>query len=395
MKFNFNKILNEKNALKAFSRGTKDNNVLTDLNSKLLLGLNFAKSQTFPQVAIQKKSVSKINSSLTWKLLSNSSSQKSDVNSYLQKPLLELGLSESQFYRRSYVRRKKAFLVYRQGLKGSLRPISVRSRFLKFRQNYLKKSSLVNKLYFLNLHKNNSLIFQKPKISSVSSKIYTIFDKKTRSISTHFNTRFLAISKDQLYLSISKKLKKGVENFIKKQKVKIIKKEVEKVTSHSKGLDINLKLAMEISKKMSLAKKSTANSLTLKDSSSFDEICSRRELLEKYIKLNEKNKEKIKKTIETANIEFVKSDLLKIRTEQLSKYKSNSRFAKSKRSKKYNKGKSKTFIRSNSKPIVEIYRRLQRKTFPKYSKSSVEKSKSDRKFDFKLKLPFKSKNFKV
>lgn len=398
MRFNFNKILNEKHALKAFSRGTKDNNLLIDLNDKISLGLNLTKNQTYPQMIIEKKIVSKINPALTWKFTSRSI--KNNVNvSFLDKPLIDVGLSNSLFYRRSYIRKKRSLLLYRDGLKGGLRPVSVRTRFLRFCRTVLNSSSVSNKLYFLNLHKNTNLLFQRPNVSCINSKLYTVFDRKNRTLKKHFSVNFKALSKSFFYSSIQKKFQK--RNLTKNNK-KVFSKVLTQLenrkhlfSSQAKEFDSKKNaLTLAILKKLNAKSNNINMKLTSINNLNVKSIYVQN-VLDHYLQLNETNKEKIKKAIEAANIEFIKSDLFKIRAEQFSKYTTNRKLTRTKRSKKFYKGKSKDFIRSNSKSAGEIFKRLQNRILSKSARISTDKSKFSRKTNIKPKLSVKIKKAKV
>jgi hypothetical protein len=399
MKFNFNSIVNEKYALKAFSRGTKDNNLLADLNNKLLLGLNLPTSQTFPRVHVNKKSVSKIDNSLTWKLVSSQKENGNQIPAYIEKPLIDINPSNSIFYRRSFIRRKRAFLICQESLKGGVRPLSVRSRFLTFKKSYLKNSSISSKLYYLFLHKNNNVLFQKPKLSCVSSRIYTIFDRKTKQVTTQFNSQYMALSESQIYSAITTKFKNSQKKVSEDKIYRFISKNLE----NRKELSIqnsqkHSSLSTEVFNQLiSNLKTKSLKKFTNKELSTFSDVNSplKKTFFEKYINLNEKNKETIKKTIEATNIEFIKSDLFKIRAEQFSKYSTNLRFSKSKRFKKYHKGKSKDFSRINTKSFFDIFKRLQKSSGSKFVRNSAEKFKFDRKTENKFKLSVKNKKSKI
>jgi len=398
MRFNFNKILNEKHALKAFSRGTKENNLVIDLNNKLFVGLNLPKSQTYPQISIKNNRVSKINPALKWNLASRSVFDNTNI-SFLEKPLIDVNLSNSLFYRRSYIRKKKSLLLYRDGFKGGLRPVSVRSRFLRFCRTALSKSSVSSKLYYLNLHSKTNLIFQRPKISCVTSKLYTVFDRKNKNLKKHFSVNFKVLSKSFIYSSIQKKFQKKI---ISKNTKNIFSKiltqfENKKLIFSSQSKDFEAKkniLTFAVLKRLnSQAQKSESKDLTFDNSKL--QISQTKALLENYLQLNETNKEKIKKTIETANIEFIKSDLFKIRSEQFGKYTTGRKLTRSKRSKKFYKGKSKDFLKGNSRSATDIYRRLQSKVISKTSRSGADKSKFSKKSNIKSKLSIKIKKSKV
>ncbi len=399
MKFNFNQLVNEKYALKAFSRGTKDNNLLSDLNNKLLLGMNLPSSDTFPKVGINKKPVSKINSSLTWKLISSSENNQTKIESYIQKPLLDAEPSNVFFYRRSFVRRrKKSFLVYQENNKGSLRQLSVRSRFLKFKKSFIQKSSLSSKMYYLRFHKDTNFLFHKPKVSCVSSKLYTNFDKKSKQIDIRFNSNYMILSEFQVYSGIANKLKNLKKTSLENYKYSIILKYLN--TKKELNLNANEKsyLVLKIAKQLSESKSKTfkqsiENSVLSKNLDS--DISTQKSIFQKYIDLNEKNKETVKKAIKAANFETIKSDLFKIRAEQFSKYPTKFKFSKRQRFKKYNKGKDKKLCSNNFRLFSDIFRGFQKDSSKKPARSFTKKPRFDRKFEIKPKLSFKSKNSKI
>ena len=397
MRFNFNKILNEKHALKVFSRGTKDNNLIVDLNNKVSLGLNLPKNQIYPQMSLEKKQVSAINPALTWRLASRVINNSLN-SSFLDKPLIDVSLANSLFYRRSYIRKKRSLLLYRDGLKGGLRSVSVRTRFLRFCRSTLNNSSVSTKLYYLNLHKDTSLMFQRPRVSCVNSKLYTIFDRKTKSFRKHFSLNFKALSNSFLYSSLYKNFQKRV---LLKNNKKLFSKVLTELenrkflfSSQVKGFDAK-KNVLTLSILKNLNSKSNSINSRITETNTFNtNSSSLKFLLENYLQLNETNKEKIKKAIETANIEFIKSDLFKIRAEQFGKYTANHKFARTKRSKKFYKGKSQDFIRSNSKSAADIFKRLQTRVFSKSPKLTTDKSKFNKKSNIRFKFSSKVKKSK-
>jgi len=411
MRFNFNKIINEKYALKAYPRGIKENKLHVDLNGKISLALNLPECAVYPQVVLGNKSVSTINPALAWKLVSHTTLNNKKA-SYLQKPLVAIDSVSSVFFRRSFVRKKKSFLLYREGLKGGIRSLSVRTRFLHFSKKHLINANISNKIYFLNLHKNNSFIFQRPKVSCISSKLYTAFNRQTKTLNKNLNVDFFLVDKKKLHSSLLKRIRKEravrvfksnnkkISKRLARRKIRVVintkvGRRFKSISRRKKELAAKKRILIKtISKKVKsfLASDPGLNirdtHIEIDDNKSLELnfISKKKQLLKNYLKLNDTNKEKIKKSIKATSIAFFRSDIAKIRKEQFNKHTIASKRPNSKGFKRLYKRKIKNFIGNNTKTIIRFYKKLRRNVSRDSAKILAERSR------IKKTLPNKSKS---
>lgn len=115
-------------------------------------------------------------------------------------------------------------------------------------------------------------------------------------------------------------------------------------------------------------------------------ISKKKQLLKNYLKLNDTNKEKIKKSIKATSIAFFRSDIAKIRKEQFNKHTIASKRPNSKGFKRLYKRKIKNFIGNNTKTVIRFYKKLRRNVSRDSAKILAERSR------IKKTLPNKSKS---
>lgn len=227
MTYNFNSVLNEKYALKAYLRGSIEKNLVADLNTKLGFTLNLPSSISYPKVAYQAYQISKNSKNVCLGVIANPLLKKSakDDLSYIKKPLLDLHPKKAYFYTPHFCGNdivatknnkkqdnnlKKKVFVYSNGKLGHIPVDKLKKAFLKFKLNYLRKASLTNKLYFLRNLKNKSINFLnfKSKISAVDVSFKTqyvnAFDENNLSLLYDFSL----LSSKQINGLVSKNLKK-------------------------------------------------------------------------------------------------------------------------------------------------------------------------------------------
>jgi len=394
----FNKIFNEKNALKAFTRNVLHKKTIVDLNDRFALGLSLSKSRTFPRVQLknQRTSTSKSALALSWNLVSNSESSQ-NIPSYSETPLTKYDPSNGFLYRRTYSRGKRSLLTFRNNMKSSLLFYHPRARFAKFRDLYIKKSSLASKAFFFKLHGKKRYIFIRPKLSAISCSIYTKYDRKKRRIKVNYSSKSGVLSKRQIFYALfnkyyAKKHKRFLEStdknfnhFIKKRRVKkkitLMRMKLRGGKKISKTLIIE-KLKAFFLKKQLLSVFPNSQKLSLKKTESFQS----KELVKNYKNLNENNKEIIKKTIKGANLELLKSAFLtkqsKFTSKRSLKYKAKK--PKSSGVVEYNKRKFKVCDPRKSFMVSRLNINFEQKK-RNFSKKKSTKSKFDKKGTSKFK----------
>ncbi len=395
----FNKIFNEQNALKAFTRNVLNKKTIVDLNDRFALGLSLSKSRTFPRVQLKNHRTSKSKSALAlyWNLAINSESSK-NIPSYSETPLTKYAPSNGFLYRRTYYRGKKSLVTFRNNIKSRLHLYHPRARFAKFRDLYIKKSSLASKAFFFKLHAKRRYLFIRPKLSATKCSIYTKYNRKERRININYSSKSGVLSKRQTFFALFNKyygkkhklfLKstdKNFNNIIRKRRVKkkisLMRMKLRGGKKISKTLIIEKLKAFFIKKQLSSVVPNSER-LSLKKIKSFQP----KELVKNYKNLNETNKEIIKQTIKGANLELLKSALLTKTSKFTSKrsFKYKAKKSKSPRVIEYNKRKFKVCDPRKSFLVTKLTLDLGQKkrnfskkksTKPKFNKKGAAKFKS-------------------
>lgn len=400
----FNKIFNEKNALKAFTRNVLHKQTVVDLNDKFCLGLSLPKSRTFPKVRLKNQVASSIHSplSLSWNLVSHSVS-KQNVSSFFETPLTKYEPSNGFIYRRSYFRRKRSALTFRNNIKSNLVLYHARTRFAKFRDLYIKKSSLASKAFFLRFHKRRRYIFIRPKFSALNCGIYTSYDRKKRRIRIKYVSKSGVLSKRQVFYSLFNK-------YYAKKRIAFLQRTNKVFNGLSKKRNLNEKLTSVYMKLRGFKKLRTSKILeklkafcikkqllstvpeSQKLSSKKIKSFKSKELVKTYKKLNENSKELIKQTIKGANLELLKSALLKKKSKFTSKrsFKYKAKKSKSSGVLEHNKGKFKVCDPRKSILVTKFNFGFERQN-KKLSKKKSTKSKFDKKGTSKFKSKVSTK----